>query len=93
MLLKSNSLVANRIGTELYVNNVSWIGYTFLFLQETKAVFRDHYDYQLTLPEHLDFLSLWYFQIVTSDAMAIAGSILKIYIRYGVSHLRQQMFL
>lgn len=48
-------------------------------------MFSQHYGYNMCYTEVLDFISLWYFFYVISDVLVITASILKLYIRYGVS--------
>ncbi|XP_067949034.1 mucolipin-3-like isoform X2 [Watersipora subatra] len=46
-------------------------------------LFKSHYNYQLTIPEMSDFLSAWYIQNMISDTLVIAGTGVKIFLRFG----------
>lgn len=47
-------------------------------------MFKDHYGYTLTIPEMVDFMTIWHLQYIFSDVIALAGIGLKLALKLGV---------
>ena len=82
-LIQSTSIV-NWLSSYLTYFELTQTATTISF-QETVKLFKSRYNYVLTIPERMQFISPWHVQIIITDALIITACSSKFYLRFGVS--------